>query len=48
VHGAIGYTWEYDLQLFYKRAKLNRILFGSPEAWNKQIASMLPILPAVS
>ncbi|SPM34826.1 Acyl-CoA dehydrogenase related to the alkylation response protein AidB [Mycobacterium rhizamassiliense] len=48
VHGAIGYTWEYDLQLFYKRAKLNRILFGSPEAWNEQIASMLPILPAVS
>jgi alkylation response protein AidB-like acyl-CoA dehydrogenase len=48
VHGAIGYTWEYDLQLFYKRAKLNRILFGSPEAWNERIASMLPILPVAS
>lgn len=48
VHGAIGYTWEYDLQLFYKRAKLDRILFGSPEAWNERIATMLPIIPAAS
>ncbi|HRD13170.1 MAG TPA: acyl-CoA dehydrogenase family protein [Mycobacterium sp.] len=46
VHGAIGYTWEYDLQLFYKRAKLDRILFGSPEAWNERIASLLPLVPA--
>ena len=48
VHGAIGYTWEYDLQLFYKRAKLDRILFGAPEAWNERIATLLPILPAAS
>jgi alkylation response protein AidB-like acyl-CoA dehydrogenase len=48
VHGAIGYTWEYDLQLFYKRAKLDRILFGSPADWNERIATMLPIVPAAS
>lgn len=48
VHGAIGYTWEYDLQLLFKRAKLDRVLFGSPEAWNERIASMLPLLPAAS
>lgn len=48
VHGAIGYTWEYDLQLFYKRAKLDRALFGSPEAWNERIATMLPLVPAAS
>jgi alkylation response protein AidB-like acyl-CoA dehydrogenase len=48
VHGAIGYTWEYDLQLFYKRAKLDRALFGNPEAWNERIATMLPLIPAVS
>lgn len=48
VHGAIGYTWEYDLQLYYKRAKLDRILFGSPETWNERIASLLPLVPATA
>jgi alkylation response protein AidB-like acyl-CoA dehydrogenase len=48
VHGAIGYTWEYDLQLFYKRAKLDRILFGPPAAWNERVAAMLPIVLAAS
>lgn len=48
VHGAIGYTWEYDLQLFYKRAKLDAVLFGSAEAWNERIATQLPILPTAS
>jgi alkylation response protein AidB-like acyl-CoA dehydrogenase len=46
VHGAIGYTWEHDLQLYYKRAKLDRVLFGTPTAWNDRIADSLPLLPA--
>jgi alkylation response protein AidB-like acyl-CoA dehydrogenase len=46
VHGAIGYTWEHDLQLFYKRAKLNNRLYGGPEVWNERLASALPLLPA--
>lgn len=41
VHGAIGYTWEHDLHLFYKRAKLNRSLFGTPQVWNERIAASL-------
>ncbi|HEY3713300.1 MAG TPA: acyl-CoA dehydrogenase family protein [Jatrophihabitantaceae bacterium] len=45
LHGAIGYTWEYDLQLFYKRAMLDGQLFGSPEIWNERIASALPLEP---
>ncbi|MDT5298242.1 MAG: hypothetical protein QOG79_1484 [Mycobacterium sp.] len=45
LHGAIGYTWEHDLQLFYKRAKLDRVLFGTPAAWNERIADTLPLLP---
>lgn len=48
VHGAIGYTWEYDLQLFYKRAKLDRVLFGAPSAWNERIAAALPLILAAS
>lgn len=46
VHGAIGYTWEYDLQLFYKRVKFNRTLFGTPESWNERIAQSLPLISA--
>jgi alkylation response protein AidB-like acyl-CoA dehydrogenase len=46
VHGAIGYTWEYDLQLLYKRANLDRVLFGAASAWNERIAALLPLIPA--
>jgi alkylation response protein AidB-like acyl-CoA dehydrogenase len=48
LHGAIGYTWEHDLHLFYKRAKLDRVLFGTPAAWNERIADTLPLLPATA
>jgi alkylation response protein AidB-like acyl-CoA dehydrogenase len=45
LHGAVGYTWEHDLHLFYKRAKLDRVLFGTPAAWNDRIADALPLIP---
>jgi alkylation response protein AidB-like acyl-CoA dehydrogenase len=48
LHGAIGYTWEHDLHLFYKRAKLDRVLFGTPTAWNERIADVLPLIPATA
>jgi alkylation response protein AidB-like acyl-CoA dehydrogenase len=48
LHGAVGYTWEHDLHLFYKRAKLDRVLFGPPAAWNERIAQALPLLPATA
>jgi alkylation response protein AidB-like acyl-CoA dehydrogenase len=48
LHGAIGYTWEHDLHLFYKRAKLDRVLFGTPAAWNERIAGTLPLLPVTA
>lgn len=43
MHGAIGYTWEHDLHLYYKRAKLNEPLFGSPSKWNDVIADRLAL-----
>ena len=43
VHGAIGYTWEHDLHLFYKRAKLDERLFGSPATWNERLAMALAL-----
>ncbi|ODU07138.1 MAG: acyl-CoA dehydrogenase [Pseudonocardia sp. SCN 72-86] len=45
LHGAIGYTWEHDLQIFYKRAKLDAELFGSGAAWNDRLADRLALLP---
>ena len=41
MHGAIGYTWEHDLQLLYKRTALDAPLFGSPAAWNEGLAELL-------
>lgn len=43
LHGAIGYTWEHDLQLYYKRAKLDERLYGPPAAWHDLIASALAL-----
>lgn len=43
LHGAIGYTWEYDLHYYYKRAKSNRELFGSPKAYREKIAERLSL-----
>jgi alkylation response protein AidB-like acyl-CoA dehydrogenase len=45
LHGAIGYTWEHDLQIHYKRAKLDAALHGSPQLWNDRLADLLPLVP---
>jgi alkylation response protein AidB-like acyl-CoA dehydrogenase len=44
MHGAIGYTWEHDLQMFYKRAKLDEHLYGDPRVWNERIADGLALI----
>jgi alkylation response protein AidB-like acyl-CoA dehydrogenase len=43
MHGAIGYTWEHDLQLFYKRVRLDEQLAGTPHAWNERLADALEL-----
>ncbi|HET7399101.1 MAG TPA: acyl-CoA dehydrogenase [Intrasporangium sp.] len=45
MHGAIGYTWEHDLHLLYKRARLDERLWGRPSDWNERIATALELLP---
>jgi alkylation response protein AidB-like acyl-CoA dehydrogenase len=30
IHGGIGFTWEHDAHLYFKRAKSTELLFGSP------------------
>ena len=31
VHGGIGFTWEYDLHLYFKRAKALEPLYGDAD-----------------
>jgi alkylation response protein AidB-like acyl-CoA dehydrogenase len=45
LHGAVGYTWEHDLQFPFKRAKSNSVLFGSSDAYRDLIAAELELLP---
>jgi alkylation response protein AidB-like acyl-CoA dehydrogenase len=30
VHGGIGFTWEHDMHLYFKRAKANEVFLGDP------------------
>jgi alkylation response protein AidB-like acyl-CoA dehydrogenase len=35
LHGGIGFTWEHDLHLFVRRAKVNQVLYGDG-AWHRE------------
>jgi alkylation response protein AidB-like acyl-CoA dehydrogenase len=39
VHGGIGFTWEHDLQLYYKRSKASEILIGDAAFHRAQLAA---------
>ncbi|HET6507897.1 MAG TPA: acyl-CoA dehydrogenase family protein [Baekduia sp.] len=41
LHGAVGYTWEHDLQFAFKRIKSDRLLLGSPDAHRDLLAAEL-------
>jgi alkylation response protein AidB-like acyl-CoA dehydrogenase len=37
MHGGVGYTWEYDCHLFYRRAKLLAAVLGTPAVWKHKL-----------
>jgi len=43
VHGGIGYTWEHDAHLYYKRTKANELLLGNGVAAHAVLADRLGI-----
>ncbi|MEH6410110.1 MAG: acyl-CoA dehydrogenase family protein [Hyphomonas sp.] len=36
-HGGMGFTWEVDCHLFYRRAKLLAVQAGSPKVWKEKL-----------
>jgi hypothetical protein len=41
MHGGVGFTWEYDCHLFYRRARVLAQTIGSPSAWRETLVSRL-------
>ena len=41
LHGGVGFTWEYDPQLYFKRAQAARCWFGMPPRWRAHHAALL-------
>ncbi len=40
IHGGIGFTWEFDLQLWFKRAHTNEVAFGDPAFHRERVAQL--------
>lgn len=41
MYGGVGYTWEYDCHLFYRRAKGTSHSLGTPDEWREKLVSHL-------
>ncbi len=41
VHGGMGFTWEFDCHLFYRRSKLLALLLGSETRWKGLLVDRL-------
>ncbi|MFG2005214.1 acyl-CoA dehydrogenase family protein [Spirillospora sp. NPDC048911] len=43
IHGGIGFTWEHDAHLYFKRAKSSQELFGAPAHHRNRLAHLVGI-----
>ncbi|GGL11945.1 acyl-CoA dehydrogenase family protein [Nocardia jinanensis] len=41
IHGGIGFTWEHMAHLYFRRAKSNAALFGTPDEHRERAAQLL-------
>ena len=46
IHGGIGFTWEDAGHLYFKRARTDEVLFGSPGAHFDRLATVVGVQPA--
>ncbi|WP_138380745.1 acyl-CoA dehydrogenase family protein [Luteithermobacter gelatinilyticus] len=44
LHGGIGFTWEYDLHFYFKRARASRSYFGAPDCHRDTLAHMIGLV----
>lgn len=40
-HGGMGFTWDVDCHLFYRRSKLLAVQAGAPPVWKEKLVSRL-------
>jgi alkylation response protein AidB-like acyl-CoA dehydrogenase len=40
MHGGIGFTWEHDIHLWFKRSRFNESYFGSPVRHRERVAAL--------
>ncbi len=43
IHGGVGFTWEYDCHLYFKRAKSDECWLGDGAHHRERVAGMLPL-----
>lgn len=41
IHGAIGFTWDHDLQLFIRRSKTAEMMLGTPQEHREKLMKVL-------
>jgi alkylation response protein AidB-like acyl-CoA dehydrogenase len=41
IHGGVGFTWEYDVHLYFKRAKASEHFLGSSSYHRERVAAMV-------
>lgn len=41
LHGGVGFTWEYDPHLYFKRARASEQLFGNPAQHRERLAHLI-------
>ncbi len=47
MHGGVGFTWEYDVHLYFKRAKASELMLGTASEHRETLASLLLDKPAL-
>ena len=41
MHGGVGFTWEYDCHMFYRRSKALSLTMGTNSEWREKLITLL-------